>query len=68
MKVDSTCRSCKKIKTLEVNEEGFTAWKNREKLIQDALPELDKDDRELLISGTCGTCFSKMFGTCDEGN
>ena len=30
-------------------------------LIQDAMPYLSADDRELLISGTCGACFDKMF-------
>lgn len=32
--------------------------------IQDIFPELSKDLRELLISGTCGKCFNELF----EGN
>tara|TARA_B100000749_G_C18156894_1_gene354210 strand:- start:253 stop:459 length:207 start_codon:yes stop_codon:yes gene_type:complete len=29
--------------------------------IQDALDYLTADERELLISGTCGACFDNMF-------
>ena len=32
------------------------------KLIQDALPYLDADEREILISKTCGDCFDELFG------
>ena len=31
-------------------------------LIQDALPMLSENDRELLISGNCGVCFDTLFG------
>ncbi len=36
------------------------AWVNGNK-IQEVLPELSADQRELLISGTCGPCFDRMF-------
>jgi hypothetical protein len=39
---------------------GFIAWEGGV-LIQTALPELSADDRELLISHTCGKCWDKMF-------
>ena len=39
---------------------GFNSWLHGE-LIQKALPELTKDERELLVSGTCAQCFDKMF-------
>lgn len=38
---------------------GLLAWQNGE-LIQNALPELSADDRELLISRTCPKCLSAM--------
>lgn len=31
-------------------------------LIQDAMPSLNKEDRELLISGTCPECWKSMTG------
>jgi hypothetical protein len=33
---------------------------------QDAFPHLTADERELLISGTCGSCFNAMFPEDDE--
>ena len=37
------------------------------KLIQDAFPSLDADERELLISQTCSDCWDKTFPeTSDE--
>ena len=44
-----------------VNGQDVVDWKGG-KYIQDAMPYLSADERELLISGTCGTCFDKMFG------
>ena len=59
------CRLCNEVADLTVNIEGFIAWQGG-KLIQEALPELDADDRELLISGTCPTCWDKMFPSDEE--
>ena len=55
-----TCKRCRKdfIVTAETNDERD--WKNGA-LIQDALHYLSADDRELLMSGICGTCFDRMF-------
>ena len=39
---------------------GLLAWQQGE-LIQNALPELSADDRELLISHTCPKCWVEMF-------
>ena len=47
---------------MAVNEDDYTSWENGE-LIQNAMPYLSADERELLISGTCGTCFDNMFGS-----
>ena len=30
--------------------------------IQNAMPYLSADDREILFSGICGECFDNMFG------
>jgi len=59
------CRLCNGVTDLTVNVEGFVAWQGG-KLIQDALPELDADQRELLISGTCPTCWDEMFPPEEE--
>lgn len=54
------CRWCGSVTELEPSVEGFMAWQNGE-LIQRAMPELDADERELLISGTCPKCWDEMF-------
>ncbi len=59
------CRLCKEVTDLTVNIEGFVAWQGG-KLIQDALPELSADQRELLISGTCDKCWNELFGSDEE--
>lgn len=59
------CRLCDTVHDLTVNVEGFVSWQAGE-FIQEALPELDADDRELLISGTCPTCWDKMFPSDEE--
>ena len=59
------CRLCDTVHDLTVNVEGFVSWQAGE-FIQDALPELSCDERELLISGTCSTCFDELFPSEDE--
>ena len=59
------CRCCQKVTDLQVDLEKFVAWQQGE-LIQNALPELDADQRELLISGTCPTCWDEMFPSEEE--
>lgn len=49
----------------EVTEAQFNAWKNGA-LIQVAMPELSKEVRELLISGTCNECWDKLFNLDED--
>lgn len=59
------CPMCGESRTLEVPAEGFERWQAGE-LIQNAMPELSADDREQLISGTCGACWDRLFPSEDE--
>lgn len=54
------CLVCKKTKHLMVYIEDYGRWQ-RGDLIQEAFPYLSVDDREILISSTCGPCFDSMF-------
>lgn len=55
------CTICGDTHTIhDVPIEGYTRWVFGE-LIQRALPELSANDRELLISGICPTCWDEMF-------
>jgi hypothetical protein len=59
--INVRCNLCQVNHEVTVPVEGFKAWQNGE-LIQRALPTVSLDNRELLISKTCGPCFDKMFG------
>ena len=59
------CRKCKKTVVVWLNIADVAEW-HTGKLIQDAMPYLSDDERELLISKTCGPCFDKMFENCEE--
>jgi hypothetical protein len=59
------CNHCNKSFQLDVKPSDLIAW-SQGKLIQEAFPYLDADQRELLISNTCKKCWSKMFSDEDE--
>jgi len=54
------CRMCNSQNFVRVDESDFIAWRNGE-LIQNALPYLDANERELLQTQICGTCFDYIF-------
>lgn len=55
------CPFCGKAHEIEVNEIDYLDWQDGE-LVQNAFPYLSADEREMLISGICPTCWDKMFG------
>ena len=59
------CVECKNVQEVPVDFEGFRAWQSGE-LIQEALPGLDTDLRELLISGICPKCWDAMFPSDED--
>lgn len=57
------CRVCGNSGVLDnVDALGFVRWAELGENIQDALPQLDADQRELLMSGTHPQCWVRMFG------
>lgn len=54
------CRYCKEDFDIPVTDEQLSAWQNGA-LIQRVMPELSPDQRELLISGICGICWSRVL-------
>jgi hypothetical protein len=60
-----TCRSCKDRYDIEARESHLRLWQSGA-LIQNALPYLTIDERELLISQTCNKCFADMFPIDEE--
>jgi hypothetical protein len=63
--VEVFCHSCGRKVEIKVDERDFYDWSKGE-LIQKAMPYLTPDERELLISQTCGECFAEMFAEDEE--
>jgi hypothetical protein len=60
------CVHCGTEYILWVNEQDFLDWTSGVGYIQEKLSYLSADERELLISGTCGTCWTRMFGSDED--
>ena len=58
--LNAVCLTCGETTTITANASDVIAWQTGE-LIQDVLGYLSKEERELLISKTCGKCFDEMF-------
>lgn len=63
--VVTRCPFCGRGNEVEVNEADYWDWDDG-MLAQDAFPYLSADEREMLISGICPTCWDKMFGSDEE--
>lgn len=63
IQLDLSCRWCKeKFPVFTVTYNEYSAWAELGRRIQDAMPGLTPDQREMLISGTCPKCWDNMFG------
>jgi len=64
------CRICQEffyIPATPEQQEEMDKPRAERKFMQDIFPELPIEDRELLISGTCSTCWDKLFSnTLDD--
>lgn len=58
--ITTDCPFCGKTHYIEVKAKDYLAWQNGE-LVQDAFPYLSADEREMLISGICPSCWDGMF-------
>lgn len=58
--IAKTCYHCCKTVMIHVVFADAIKWQEGA-LIQDVMGYLSVDEREILISGTCGECFDKMF-------
>ena len=56
---------CHSLHTISTTVSGFESWRAGQ-LIQFAMPELDDDQRELLISGYCPDCWTNLFNPNTE--
>ena len=68
MTLVQTCPMCGQIHMMEVDKEAYSAWENREKLIQDAFPDLIPAEREFIKTGYCPACQSLLFGSAPDSS
>lgn len=59
--VITACPFCGRANEVEVNEMDYLDWQDG-MVAQDAFPYLNANEREMLISGICPTCWDGMFG------
>lgn len=57
----TTCPMCRRANEIPVNESDYWDWWDGA-LVQNAFPYLSADEREMLITGICPTCWEKTFG------
>jgi hypothetical protein len=62
-KLSVTCSRCGSEQIITCVTEILEKWLRTEGLIQDLMPNLTADEREILISGVCGECFDKEPNT-----
>jgi hypothetical protein len=62
MKLQIMCRRCKKTIEIEIDRIKYEVWKRGNgPYIQELFPELTPDERELMVSNTCGPCFDELY-------
>ena len=60
------CIHCKEYQNIVVSQEELNDFNKGEKNIQFCFPNLSADERELILTQTCGTCFDGLFKTEDD--
>lgn len=63
------CRFCAREKIMNLTDEQYEAlgrFNSGEGHIQDLLPELSAEDREMFISGMCPDCWDKTFSSGED--
>jgi len=59
------CPWCAKEATVDVPDEGWSRFMAGTH-VQDAFPDLSDDERELLLTGFCPSCWDEVFGEMED--
>jgi hypothetical protein len=62
----NSCLYCGTENVIKIDQEDYIKWKVQKTYIQEVFPWLDKEQRELLISGTHPQCWDEVFPDDDE--
>jgi hypothetical protein len=61
------CRMCGTTQpSIWVDRDDLAAWQRGEGHIQNLLPYLSAEEREMILSQVCGTCFDRIFPDDEE--
>lgn len=63
MIINVTCPFCEAVSHVEVELTDYNRWKDGT-LVQDAFPYLSADERTLLLTGICTSCWDNNLGDC----
>lgn len=63
--VDARCWRCGIVSCVILNKQDFLDWMSGSGSIEDILDYLSANERELLLSNTCGHCFDFLFPSLD---
>ena len=63
---DVQCKQCGVVYQIIAEREDIDSWLSGSGYIQDILGYLSAAERELLISETCDSCWTQMFGSEEE--
>jgi hypothetical protein len=61
-----TCFHCEEESSFRISYEEYKRLFINEEYIQDVYPNMPKEDREFMISGTHSHCWNEMFADLDE--
>ena len=64
--VTKRCCVCGAERTITVPKQEYFLWAEGQGNIQNMMPGVSEDDREMLISETCPDCWDEIFQNEDE--
>jgi len=67
---NANCKFCNKNVVIKLTSEQYKnlgKYNRGEGNIQDLLPDLSEDDREMFVSGMCPECWDKTFSGGEDG-
>lgn len=66
LEIKVKCNLCGSVYVVFVDSGRYNKWIEGEGFIQDIMPELTPEERELLISQTCDSCFDIIFNLGED--
>lgn len=60
------CKHCTRTFVILYSLSDMVKWLSGFGAIQDIMPYLSANERELMISNTCGDCFDKLYPPLDN--